>query len=255
MRIYRRSASNLSLWLALGLGLSPAAHAQIVTEPTPGAPPVNARTKVAGQGDAAMERLKHAIADQKNQAPVSVPAPPVQPSAEVRRRAFDEMRRRAPAPAMDARAREALAAGNAALAAQREAMAARLGEALGLNMPDMKAVAGTSGPKGTKSWVPVLFVSSSMSIATLRTYAGQIERAGGVLAFRGMPGGLTRVAPMAKLSAEILRIDPGCSGPACAMRAVQLIVDPIVFRQHNITRVPALAMIPGDPTQPYCERD
>jgi hypothetical protein len=60
---------------------------------------------------------------------------------------------------------------------------------------------------------------------------------------------------MAKLAAEILRLDPGCQGPACAMRNVQLIVDPMVFRQHGITRVPALGMIPGDPTQPYCERD
>jgi len=60
---------------------------------------------------------------------------------------------------------------------------------------------------------------------------------------------------MAKLSAEILRIDPGCTGPACAMRDVQLIVDPLVFRQHGVGRVPALAMMPGDPTQPYCERD
>ena len=39
------------------------------------------------------------------------------------------------------------------------------------------------------------------------------------------------------------------------MRAVQLIVDPIVFRQHGVSRVPALAMIPGDPAQAYCERD
>jgi hypothetical protein len=39
------------------------------------------------------------------------------------------------------------------------------------------------------------------------------------------------------------------------MRDVQIIVDPIVFRQHGVTRVPALAMIPGDPTQAYCERE
>jgi len=101
----------------------------------------------------------------------------------------------------------------------------------------------------------VLFVSSSIPVPTLRTYAAQLERVGGVLAFRGMPGGLGKVGPMAKLSAEILRIDPGCTGPACAMRDVQLIVDPLVFRQHGVGRVPALAMMPGDPTQPYCERD
>src|SRR3546814_17993889 len=39
------------------------------------------------------------------------------------------------------------------------------------------------------------------------------------------------------------------------MRNVQLIIDPVVFRQHGIAQVPALAMIPGDPTQAYCERD
>jgi hypothetical protein len=39
------------------------------------------------------------------------------------------------------------------------------------------------------------------------------------------------------------------------MRDVQIIIDPLLFRQQGITRVPALAMIPGEPTQPYCERD
>jgi type-F conjugative transfer system pilin assembly protein TrbC len=119
----------------------------------------------------------------------------------------------------------------------------------------MQAVAGITTPPETKGWVPVLFVSSSMPVTTLRIYAGQLERVGGVLAFRGMPGGLTKVAPMAKLSAEILRHDPGCEGPACAMRDVQLIVDPLIFRQHGVTRVPALAMVPGDPALPYCERE
>ena len=94
-----------------------------------------------------------------------------------------------------------------------------------------------------------------MPVTTLRTYAAQLEKARGILAFRGMPGGLTKVAPMAKLSAEILRRDPGCEGPACAMRDVQLIVDPLIFRQHGVAQVPALAMIPGDPALPYCERE
>ena len=39
------------------------------------------------------------------------------------------------------------------------------------------------------------------------------------------------------------------------MRNVQIVVDPILFRQHGVTRVPAFAMVPGDPTLPYCERD
>ncbi|MDB5575730.1 MAG: type-F conjugative transfer system pilin assembly protein TrbC [Bradyrhizobium sp.] len=140
------------------------------------------------------------------------------------------------------------------MAADREAMASRLRQALGLDAPEMAAITKSTPAPATKAWVPVLFVSSSMPVAVLRAYAQQLERVKGVLAFRGMPGGLTKVGPMAKLSAEILRIDAGCSGPDCAMRGVQLIVDPIVFRQHGVVRVPALAMIPGDPTEPYCER-
>src|SRR3546814_13401191 len=84
-----------------------------------------------------------------------------------------------------------------------------------------------------KGWVPVLFVSSSMPISTLRNYAVQLERVHGVMAFRGVPGGLRKMGPMAKVTAQILRLDPGCEGPNCVMRNVQLIIDPVVFRQHG----------------------
>src|SRR3546814_13421427 len=94
-----------------------------------------------------------------------------------------------------------------------------------------------------------------MPTSTLRTYAAQPEKARGVLAFRGMPGGMAKVAPMAKLTAEILRLAPGCEDPACVMRDVQVIVQPLVFRQHRVPRVPALAMIPGGPALPYSEPD
>ena len=158
-------------------------------------------------------------------------------------------------PEMEARARAAQARGEASLAAERERQAKALRQALGLEPAEEQALAKAAPAVAARGWVPVLFVSSSMPVTTLRTYAAQLEKARGILAFRGMPGGLTRVAPMAKLSAEILRHDPGCEGPNCVMRDVQLIIDPIVFRQHGIAQVPALAMIPGDPTQVYCERD
>src|SRR3546814_6490212 len=87
-----------------------------------------------------------------------------------------------------------------------------------------------------------------MPISTLRNYAVQLERVHGVMAFRGVPGGLRKMGPMEKVTAQILRLDPGCEGPNCVMRNVQLIIDPVVFRQHGIAQVPALAMIPGDPT-------
>lgn len=243
MRISRQS-TNSALALA-GLVLATAALAQD-----------SARDRIQDQGDAAMERMKGAVTRAKDHAP-EVPDPrlPAAPSEAERRRAFDGLRNRLPNAGIDARARAALAAGEAAMAAEREAQAKRLRQALGLEPGEMEAVAKASPAPMINAWVPVLFVSSSMPLPVLRAYAAQLERVKGVLAFRGMPGGLHKVGPMAKLSAEILRLDPGCEGPACAMRNVQLIVDPIVFRQHGVARVPALAMIPGDPTQAYCERE
>jgi type-F conjugative transfer system pilin assembly protein TrbC len=251
----RPSASNAVragrtlLMLGIALGCANAAVAQGNAPPQQATP----HSATRQQGDAAMERLKDAVARQKAETPIGPTALPELPEAE-RRRAFEGLRKRAPSPAMDARAHAALDIGKDAFVAQREAMGKRLRQALGLEAPDMAA--GEAGaPKMANAWVPVLFVSSSMPVTTLRTYAVQLEKVGGVMAFRGMPGGLARVGPMAKLSAEVLRLDPGCEGPACAMRNVQLIVDPLVFRQHGVKAVPALAMIPGDPTQPYCERD
>ena len=256
MPICRPSASSAVragrtlLMLGIALGCANAAIAQNSAPPPQAAPHTSARQ----QGDAAMERLKDAVARQKAETPTGPTALPELPEAE-RRRAFEGLRKHATSPAMYARALAALEAGKDSFAAQREAMGKRLREALGLEAPDMAAVANHAASKVANDWVPVLFVSSSMPVTTLRTYAVQLEKAGGVMAFRGMPGGLARVGPMAKLSAEVLRLDPGCEGPACAMRNVQLIVDPLVFRQHGVNAVPALAMIPGDPTQPYCERD
>ncbi|SER13914.1 type-F conjugative transfer system pilin assembly protein TrbC [Sphingobium sp. YR768] len=201
-----------------------------------------------------MERVKRAAAKTK----ASTKASPVVPSkadAGAERRAFEGINRRKQAPAMEKRVEADVAAAREALAIERETASRRIAQALGLEQPEEAALAGVVTTGGTKRWVPVLFVSSSMPVETLRIYAGQLERAGGVMAFRGMPGGMRQVAPMAKLSAAILRRDLGCEGPACAMRDVQLIVDPLVFRQHGVTQVPALAMIPGNPTLPYCERD
>ncbi|MGB3931866.1 MAG: TrbC family F-type conjugative pilus assembly protein [Sphingobium sp.] len=203
-----------------------------------------------------MDRLERAIAREKADA-TNLPDPrlPRTDNPVDQRRAFEGLRKRMPAPEMEARARAAQAKGEASLAAERERQAKVLRQALGLEPSEEQALAKATPAVQAKGWVPVLFVSSSMPISTLRSYAAQLEKIRGVMAFRGVPGGLKKMGPMAKLTAEILRLDPGCEGPNCVMRDVQLIIDPIVFRQHGIARVPALAMIPGDPTQAYCERD
>ena len=250
MPICRRSATEMR---ALG---SAVAAACILATHALGAQPAAASgvAAIQEQGNVAAERLKAAVAKQTGAAPLPRPTLPSLPDPQLQRRAFDAMHR-TPNPAMDDRARAAVTSGRAELARERDAAAKRLGQALGLEAPNVQALAKGATPASVKGWVPALFVSSSMPTAILRTYADQLEKVHGVMAFRGMPGGLTKVAPMAKLSAEILRRDPGCEGPACVMRDVQLIVDPILFRQHGVIRVPALAMVPGDPTQPYCERE
>lgn len=251
MPICRLSASNARVSLALAT-LMVTSTAALEQESRPQA---NVRDSVAAEGDAALDRLERATAERRQEAETRGPTTLPTPSSETRRRAFDGLRGRVSSPAMDSRARAALDQGKEAMAAEREVMAQRLSQALGLEAPEMLAVADVAAPPTAKGWVPVLFVSSSMPVTTLRTYAAQLERARGVLAFRGMPGGMRKVEPMAKLSAEVLRLDPGCEGPACAMRDVQLIVDPLIFRQHGVSRVPAMAMVPGDPALPYCERE
>lgn len=210
---------------------------------------------IAAQGAAVMDRLKRTNAGRKGAADaVPISALPV-PSPVERERAQRALAGRIDPPGQEARARAAVDKARAGAEANRQAMLARLHQALGLEPPDSEALAAVGRGTLERRWIPVLFVSSAMPISTLRNYAGQLERAGGVMAFRGMPGGLRQVRPMAALAARILRRDPGCEGPGCAMRDVQLIVDPILFRQHGVSGVPALGLVPGDPTQPYCERE
>jgi len=104
----------------------------------------SAREKVEREGEAAMDRLKGAVSRRKAQqqnGPSDLP----KPSEVERRRAFEAMRDRAKSPAMEARARDALETGKDRFAAEREAMAKRLGQALGLEAPEIKAVAD-AGP-------------------------------------------------------------------------------------------------------------
>lgn len=249
MPISTPSASSLALAAAtlVVAGISTAILAQ-----------ENAREAIGAQGSQTLERLADAIAKSRTDAPeIAHPVLPDLDSPAERRRAFEGLRRHAAPAELEARARAAHRQSEAALAAERERQARTLRQALGLEPSEEQAIA-KAGPNlpadAATRWVPVIFVSSSMPIAVLRSYAGQLERVHGVLAFRGMPGGLRKAGPLAELTAGILQRDPGCEGPGCAMRDVQVIVDPLVFRQHAIAKVPALAMIPGDPAQAYCER-
>lgn len=210
------------------------------------------------QGGLTVGELRPPAADKPvpDNANISGPTGIPEPSQTMRRRAFEAMRQKGRFPDIEARARKDREDAAQHMAAEHDAVQKRLYEALGLAAPvdAAKPKDGRDVPSA-KSWVPMLFASSSIPLQTLRNYAAQLAAVGGVIAFRGVPGGIGKIGPMAKLTAQILRVDPGCEGPACTMRNVQLIVDPILFRQHGVNQVPAFAMVPGDPTLPYCERD
>ena len=100
----------------------------------------------------------------------------------------------------------------------------------------------------------IIFVSSSMPLTTLRNYARDLQQVNGLMVFRGMLGGMRTIAPTLKLIASILRVNPACEGQRCAMRKTALVIDPILFREHAVSRVPAAVFVEDMALVPYCER-
>ena len=124
MPICRRSASSVAATtaaLASLLGLAMPVDAQGAPTAVDAAQhdPSNSDAPTAIDNSAtAMERLRGAIARGKDSPPIAGPADIPKPPDALRRRAFEAMRARAPSPAMDARARTGLKAGEKGLAAE-----------------------------------------------------------------------------------------------------------------------------------------
>lgn len=95
-----------------------------------------------------------------------------------------------------------------------------------------------------------LFVSSSVPLTTLRNYVADMARLNDsrfVMVLRGFVGGAKRIGPTSSFIADVLKADPHCElGPdgECAMRELPFIVDPTLFRQAGIEKVPAIAFSP-----------
>lgn len=104
------------------------------------------------------------------------------------------------------------------------------------------------------SFRAILFASSSIPIHTLRRYAAQLDKIGGVMVFRGAPGGLSALTPMVKLTTDIIKHDPGCMRDDCKVWNVGVLIDPLLFRSHHISKVPAVMIVDEDPFKAYCER-
>jgi type-F conjugative transfer system pilin assembly protein TrbC len=95
-----------------------------------------------------------------------------------------------------------------------------------------------------------LFVSSSVPLPTLRNYVADMARLSDsrfVMVLRGFVGGAKRIGPTSSFIADVLKADPLCElGPdgECAMREIPFIVDPTLFMQAGIEKVPAIVFAP-----------
>lgn len=99
-----------------------------------------------------------------------------------------------------------------------------------------------------------VFVSHSMPIETVRRYAANLEKIpGGVMVLRGFVGGGREMAPTARFIADVLKKDPECEGKTCEMRNVEVLIDPILFKRHNISRVPAVVFAENVENIGHCQ--
>jgi len=99
-----------------------------------------------------------------------------------------------------------------------------------------------------------LFVSSSMPMATLRSYAATISRAeasGITMVMRGFVGGMKKIRPTMEFIGAVLKKNPACdfTKEKCDSFQVNIQVDPELFQKLQIREVPALAYLPGNESE------
>ena len=98
-----------------------------------------------------------------------------------------------------------------------------------------------------------LFISSSVPVPVLRRYAKAIDNIpGAVLLMRGFIGGAKKVGPTMQFVAQVLRVDPNCTGAECPMLRVRVDIDPLLFRRYGIKQVPAMVIAEGVTLSQQC---
>jgi len=88
-----------------------------------------------------------------------------------------------------------------------------------------------------------IFISSSMPIPTLKTYALQIEAIGDkniTMVMRGFIGGMEKFGPTMKFCQQVLMVDPDCQLNDCEAIRAQIEIDPNLFKKFGIKEVPAI---------------
>jgi type-F conjugative transfer system pilin assembly protein TrbC len=100
----------------------------------------------------------------------------------------------------------------------------------------------------------VVALSSSMPETQLREYFRQLDGVPeAIVVLRGFIGGARTVQPTGQWIERIRRTRADCV--ECAHFRVETVVDPLTYRNLNITRVPAFAYLPDVETLSHCDED
>lgn len=96
-------------------------------------------------------------------------------------------------------------------------------------------------------------LSSSMPEQMLRDYFAQLDgHPEAVVVLRGFVGGAQRVGPTGQLMERLMR---KTSDRAAGHHAVEVLVDPLLFRQLGIDKVPAVAWLHGVEDIGHCDQE
>ena len=98
----------------------------------------------------------------------------------------------------------------------------------------------------------VIALSSSVPETVWREYMAQIDgKKEAIVVLRGFVGGAKKVTPTGSLIERMRRKVP--SDMKGGHRAVEVVVDPLVYRSLGIDRVPAIAWLPGVKELSHCD--
>jgi len=98
----------------------------------------------------------------------------------------------------------------------------------------------------------IVALSSSMPLTMVHDYMQQLSGIPeAVVVLRGFIGGAHTVAPTGKWIEEVRRTKPDCV--RCEHYKVQVLVDPLIYRDLQIEQVPAIAYAPGVTEISHCD--
>jgi len=100
-----------------------------------------------------------------------------------------------------------------------------------------------------------VFISKSVPLKTLQTYTRMLARLNnGVMVMNGYVGDPVKIKPTFNFIHDVLKKNSDCEPPECQLHNVEIDINPILFTQYGISRVPAFVWV-DKPQDSFCDDD